>query len=206
MPTAAPPAGGNAARLQNISTRLRAATGDNVVIAGFIISGTSPKKVMVRGRGPSVGLGGALADPTLRLFIGDTSISNDDWRSSQEREITAAGLAPTSPLESAIVATLNPGAYTAIMEGKGNTSGVGLVEVYDLEPAGSASLANISTRGVVQTGDNVMIAGFILGGGTGSGRVVVRARGESLAAAGDRKSSQRSHAPARQQQRNRGPV
>jgi hypothetical protein len=181
----APPTGTpTPARLLNISTRLRVESGDNALIVGFIITGSSPKKVMLRGLGTSLTVAGALADPTLQLNTSGGSIFNDNWRSTQEQEIIASGIAPTSDLEAAIVATLNPGAYTAVLRGKGDTTGVGLVEVYDLDSPASAVLANISTRGVVQSGDNVMIAGFILGGGETGSRVAIRALGQSLQAAG----------------------
>jgi len=178
-PTATPP------RLLNISTRLRVLTDDNVLIGGFIISGTDPKKVILRAIGPSLGNFGVpdpLADPTLELHASDNSVvSNDNWKDTQQTEIAATGLAPTNDLESAIVATLDPGAYTAIVGGVGGGTGVGLVEAYDLDPA-AGSLANISTRGFVNTGDNVMIGGFIVG--SGDATVLVRAIGPSLTAFG----------------------
>ncbi len=161
----------------NISTRLRVERDDNVLIAGFIVTGSAPKKVLIRGLGPSLPVGGALADTVLRLDGG--AVVNDDWRSSQEAEIIATTIPPSSNLESAIVATLNPGAHTAILEGKNGATGVGLVEVYDLEQGSPAQLANISTRGFVQTDDNVMIGGFIVAG-TYPAKVIVRAIGPSL--------------------------
>jgi hypothetical protein len=109
---------------------------------------------------------------------------NDDWKSAQQQAILASGIPPTSELEPAIVATLEPGAYTVTMRGKGNTAGVGLLEVYELDGSASAVLANISTRGIVGSGDNAMIAGFIIGGVQAQGRVVIRALGPSLSAAG----------------------
>ena len=176
------------AQLLNISTRLKVQTGANVGIAGFIITGTASKRVIVRGIGPSLPpiLGGVLADPTLLLFQGGTLLeSNDNWKTrsdgtSQQAEIEATGIPPTNDLESAIVATLAPGAYTAILAGKNGTIGIGLVEMYDLDLASDSKLANISTRGFVQTGDEVMIGGFILGNGTASEKVIVRAIGPSL--------------------------
>jgi uncharacterized repeat protein (TIGR03803 family) len=170
--------------LLNISTRLDAQTGDNVLIGGFIISGTQPKEVIVRAIGPALGgfgVSGALADPVLELHEPDgTVITNDNWKDTQEAAITATNLAPSDELESAIVATLDPGAYTAILTGKDNTTGVALVEAYDLDQTVDSQLANISTRGLVQTGDSVMIGGFILGGGVGNANVLVRALGPSL--------------------------
>lgn len=185
-PTATPAPNPSAApaRLLNISTRMGVETGDNALIAGFIITGATPKKVIVRAISSSLAVDGALADPTLELNSSTTSIFNDDWRTSQEQAIVDSTIPPSSNLESAIVATLEPGAYTAVMRGKGDTTGVGLLEVYDLESSAPAVLANISTRGIVRTGDNVMIAGFILGGGERESRIIVRALGPSLAQAG----------------------
>ena len=175
-------------RLLNISTRLRVETGDNVLIGGFIVSGTQPKKVIVRAIGPSLPLADKLANPTLELRDGSGALlaSNDDWRDGgQEADIIASTVPPSSDLESAVVATLpaNASGYTVIVRGVNNTTGIGLVEIYDLEPTIDSQLANISTRGFVQTGDNVMIGGFILGHG-GDRRVIVRAIGPSLPVAG----------------------
>ena len=174
------------ATLANISTRTRVEAGDNVLIGGFIITGDAPKRVLVRAIGPSLqasGVSGALQDPTLDLVQSGVSIRfNDNWKDSAERaEIEGSKIPPSHDFEAAIVRTLNPGPYTAIMRGKSGTTGVGLVEVYDLDTAANSKLANISTRGVVQSGDNVMIAGTILGGDTGSSRrVLIRALGPSL--------------------------
>jgi hypothetical protein len=175
----------------NLSTRMRIQTGDSVGIGGFIITGTAPKHVLLRAVGPSLGPLGvpdALADPVLELhgpgaFV---TIPNDNWRDDpvQEAAILATGIAPTNNLEAAIDATLNPGAYTAIVSGKNNTSGVALVEVYDLSPAVPARLANISTRAFVGTGNDIVIAGFILGNSSGNDRVVIRALGPSLTGLG----------------------
>jgi uncharacterized repeat protein (TIGR03803 family) len=173
--------------LLNISTRLQVLTGDNVLIGGFIITGTAQKKVIVRGIGPSLGgVGATLQDPVLELHQGNLIIaSNDDWKEHQT-EVEATGVQPTNNFESAIVATLMPGAYTTILSGKNNGSGVGVVEVYDLDPGANAKLGNISTRGFVDTGSNVMIGGLIVSGGAGGGsaRVIVRAIGPSLSAVG----------------------
>ncbi len=177
--------GAGAATLLNISTRLAVEAGDNVLIGGFIISGTEPKNVIVRAIGPALGNFGIpnfLADPTLELNGNGLVVTNDNWKDTQESEIEATGLAPTNDLESAIVATLDPGAYTAIVRGVNDGTGVGLVETYDLDPA-AGSLANISTRGFVNTGDNVMIGGFILGDGDDA-TVLVRAIGPSLTSFG----------------------
>jgi len=130
----------------------------------------------------------ALADPVLELRgpSGFVTVTDDNWRDDpmQEAAIIATGIPPTDNLESAIDATLVPGAYTAVVRGKNNTSGVGLIEVYDLSQAGLAKLANISTRAFVSTADNIVIAGFILGGHSGLDRIVVRGIGPSLTAVG----------------------
>jgi hypothetical protein len=160
-------------------------TGDNVLIGGFIITGTQPKKVIVRAIGPSLSsfFSGALADPTLELRDSSGSLirSNDNWRSDQEPEIIATTIAPSDDLESAIVATLsaNGSAYTAIVRGANDGTGIGVVEAYDLDRTVDSKLANISTRGLVQTGDNVMIGGMIVLGQNPL-RVIVRAIGPSL--------------------------
>ncbi len=168
--------------LANISTRLRVETVDNVLIGGFIITGTQPKRVIIRALGPSLSVAGKLVNPTLELFgPGGLIASNDNWRSAQEAAIIASSVPPTNDLESAIVATLpaNTSSYTAIVRGVSNGTGVGLVEIYDLDRAVDSQLANISTRGLVQTGDNVMIGGIILLGSPPR-RVIVRAIGPSL--------------------------
>jgi uncharacterized protein (DUF1800 family) len=166
----------------NLSTRMVVQTGDNVLIGGFIVYGSGQKKIAVRAMGPSLPLAGKLSDPLVELHdaSGATIASNDNWRSSQETEITNAGLAPGNDLESALIATINPGAYTVVVKGANNATGVGLMEIYDLDPDGSpARLANISTRGNVLTGDNVMIGGFIVRGDVPK-RMLMRARGPSL--------------------------
>jgi hypothetical protein len=170
---------------------MRVQTGDNVGTGGFIITGTAPKHVLIRAIGPSLaqfGVPNVLADPVLELHgpSGFVTTTDDNWRDDpvQEAAIVATGIAPTNDLESAIDATLVPGNYTAIVRGKNNTSGVALVEVYDLSEAGLSKLANISTRAFVETGDNVVIAGFILGGNNGDDVIILRGLGPSLAAAG----------------------
>jgi hypothetical protein len=173
-------------QLLNIATRLRVQTGDNALIGGFIVTGSAPKKVIVRAVGPSLtnlGIAGALADPALELHgpEGFATITNDNWRDTQQAEIQATGLAPGNNLESAIVATLAPGAYTAIVRGQGDGTGVGLVEAYDLQTWADSRLANISTRGRVEGGENVMIGGLIAGPANGAtGQMLVRAIGPSL--------------------------
>lgn len=169
--------------LANISTRIDVETGDNVLIGGFIITGTHPKKVIVRAIGPSLPVAGALVDPTLELRDSSGTLirGNDNWRTDQEAEIIATTIPPTSDLESAVVETLpaNGAGYTTIVRGMNNTTGVGLVEAYDLDRTLDSKLANISTRGLVQTDNNVMIAGTIVLGPL-SQRVLVRAIGPSL--------------------------
>ncbi len=186
----------------NLSTRENVGTVDNVLIGGFITQGNAPMTLVLRGIGPSLtqlGVNGALADPFLELHTTDSSdndvllASNDNWMvnlggGSQEAVIEQTGIAPSDPLESAILAVLNPGSYTAVLSGTNNGTGVGLVEIYNLGTASldvssEAHLANISTRGNVQTGDNVMIGGFINEGAVPI-KVLVRAIGPSLAKLG----------------------
>lgn len=180
-------------RLLNISTRMRVQTDDNRLIAGFIVTGTDPKKVIIRGIGPSLsGFTGILADPVLELHQGNTTLAtNDDWKissngGSQQAEIEATGVPPTNDRESAIVATLNPGNYTAVLGGKNNGTGIGVVEVYDLGPAANSELGNISTRGLVGVNDDAMIGGLIVGGANTDGKatVLIRGIGPSLTSSG----------------------
>jgi hypothetical protein len=175
----------------NVSTRMNVGTGNNVGIGGFIISGTAAKHVIVRGIGPSLTKFGfaatdVLADPTIELHGPGAfgTITNNNWRDSQEAQIKADGLAPTNDLESAIDASLPPGAYTVIVKGNNNGTGIGLFEVYDLDTTAASRLANLSTRAFVGTGGNVVIAGFVLGNNSGNDRVVVRGLGPSLSAFG----------------------
>jgi hypothetical protein len=180
------------ARAVNISTRLQIESGENIAVGGFFIRGDSPKKVALRAMGPSLRSAGfgdsALADPVLQLLGPNDSLidRNDNWRDNpaSAAELEAAGLAPSFDSESAIVATLPPGAYTVAVAGSNDTSGVGMVEVYDLDPANSAQLSNISTRGVVRAGSGVIIAGFILEGETEQATLLIRLLGPSLAASG----------------------
>jgi hypothetical protein len=175
----------------NIATRLRVQTGDNVLIGGFIVTGTEPKKVLARGIGPSLAgfFTGFLEDPTLELFQGNSLLAtNDDWKtrpdgSSQQAEIEATTIPPTNEKESALVRTLPANAgYTAIVRGKNDTTGIGVVEVYDLDTTVDSKLANISTRGLVETGNNVLIGGFIPGNGVT--KVLIRGIGPTLVNAG----------------------
>ena len=177
----APPA----TNITNISARVSVQTGPGVAIGGFIITGTAPKRVILRAIGPSLagfGISNPLADPVLELHGSDGSLitSNDNWKDTQQAEIEATGIPPQSDLESAIISTLDPGNYTAVVSGKNGGTGVGLVEGYDLDQAADSQFANISNRGFVETGTNVMIGGFILGGVGGNASVVVRALGPSL--------------------------
>ena len=179
-------------RLANISTRLNVQTGDNIAAGGFIISGTGTKKLLIRGLGPSLasaGIANVLADPTLELHSGAKNAllaSNDNWADDQQAEVEAIGLSPGGPTESVIIATLSAGAYTVLEQGKGNATGVGLIEIYDLDSGAGPELGNISTRGFVGSGPSVMIAGFIAAssGTGGASEVLIRALGPSLGAAG----------------------
>jgi hypothetical protein len=171
------------ATLANISTRLRVQTADNAMIGGFIITGTAPKTVLVRGIGPSLPLSGALADPFIEVYgpTGAFLATNDNWRDATTRqEIIDSGLAPTNELEPALWGVIDPGAYTVVVRGKNNATGIGLFEVYDLDQTADSRLGNISTRGFVGTGDEVMIGGTIITGGVPA-RVLFRAIGPSLA-------------------------
>jgi Zn-dependent metalloprotease len=175
-------------RLANISTRMRVLTGERVLIGGFLIDGNAPKKVLIRGIGPSLtGVGPTLPNPVLQLKKGSTVVAaNDNWRSNQQAEIQATTIPPPNDLEAAIVTTLQPGEYTAILQDQGGQSGIGIVEVYDLAQSANSRLANISTRGFVDVGDNAMIGGLIVTPGTDAGTapVIVRAIGPTLGAAG----------------------
>ena len=177
-----------AGALANISTRLRVETGDNALIAGFIITGTQNKRVIVRAIGPSLPFADKLENPTLELrnSSGDLLDSNDNWVDSPNKQaILDSTIPPGNDFESAIVANLpaNSASYTAIVRGAGDGTGIGVVETYDLDSSVNSKLANISTRGFVQTGDNVLIAGTIVTGQT-SQRVIIRAIGPSLPIAG----------------------
>lgn len=173
----------------NLATRVFVDTGERVSIAGFIVTGDISKKVFIRGIGPSLaakGVPNPLANPTLALFddAGNPLMTNDDWRQSPDAtEIMNTGIPPDNDLESAIIATLAPGQYTAVLAGQNGGTGNGLVEIYDLEGGTTSTLANLSTRGFVGAGDNVMIGGLIIGSGD-SPIVVVRALGPSLATSG----------------------
>jgi hypothetical protein len=180
----------NPPRFGNISTRAHIGTGENVLIGGFIIQGNAPRKLVIRGIGPSIKvngspLAGTLQDPVLELHdnAGTVISMNNNWGDSpQATEISAAGLAPNDSRESAILMTLNPGTYTAVVRGVSSSTGVGLVEIYDLS-APNSTLVNLSSRGVVGTGDDVLIGGLIVVG-VAPQNVILRAIGPDLAASG----------------------
>ncbi len=183
----------NPVRVVNISTRALVGALDDALIGGFIVAGDTPKLVAVRAIGPSLGgagIGNPLANPALELHDGTGALiaSNDNWQdAANAQDLVDLGLAPTEPNESAILTTIPASstglAYTAVVQGPGGSSGVGLVEVYDLDSGPGASVLNISTRSDVQTGDNVLIGGLIVTG-AGSQQVLVRAIGPSLGSAG----------------------
>jgi hypothetical protein len=183
LPTPTPPPE-PPGRLGNISTRTFTGTGDNVPIGGFIINGSSPKKVILRAMGPTLaffGVPGALDDPTLELHdqTGNVIAFNDDWRNSpNSAEILAARLFPSFEREAVILATLDPGAYTAVLRGKNQLTGVALMEIYDIDPTSNSTLGNISTRGFVGSNDNVMIGGLVVS--DSATKVFVRGIGPSL--------------------------
>ena len=169
--------------LLNVSTRLRTQPGENTLIGGFIIAGNQPKQILLRALGPSLPAVDYLADPVLQLrdASGALLLENNDWNSNRAA-VLATSLPPDGDREAAIVATLAPGSYTATVLGHGDSSGLALVELYDLTPA-TGRLANLSTRGRVDGGDNVMIGGFIVSGDQPT-RVIVRAVGPSLRQSG----------------------
>ena len=179
--------------LANLSTRAFVQTGDNLMIGGLIVEGTQPKRVILRAIGPELhqhGVPNAMADPTLELHNANGALiaSNNNWQttiiggiisSNQVQDIQNSGHAPGDPNESAIIANLAPGSYTAIVRWQNNTMGVALVESYDLSPSVHSILSNISTRSRVETGDDVMIGGFIVQG-TQPKNVIIRAIGREL--------------------------
>jgi hypothetical protein len=175
----------------NNSTRLIVGTGNNVMIGGFILGGTGEKKVLLRGIGPSLAVNGTpvagrLDDTVIELHRADGSLitSNDDWtHSSQKDEIQATGIPPSDDRESAILTSLTPGNYTVVLRGKDGSTGIGLVEAFDLDEAAAPHILNLSTRGNVQTGDNVMIGGIITGGAD-EAHVIFRGLGPSLTSNG----------------------
>ena len=178
-------------RLINIATRGWAGTGDSVMIAGFVISGTQPKKVLITAKGPvlaTAGVPDVLADPNLTLYdsTGKPLQFNENWQSASNASEVAAlgrGMRTDFPQEAALLTTLNPGAYTAIVRGAGTTTGNALVEVFDEDSSSTSKLINIATRGWAGTGDSVMIAGFVISG-TQPKKVLITAKGPVLATAG----------------------
>jgi hypothetical protein len=174
----------SASHLANISTRMKVGTGQNVLIGGFIVKGSQSKTLILRAIGPSLtasGVANVLADPVLEVHdsTGAVIASNDDWQeSAQASQIQQSGLAPTSSAESAILITLSPGNYTAVVSGYGGAQGNGLVEAYEMD-TNSTRLVNISTRGRVGTVAEPMIGGLIVQGGTAK-KVIIRALGPSL--------------------------
>ena len=179
-----------AAFFQNLSARAHVFTGERILIAGLIIEGTENKAVLIRGLGPtlaSFGVPAPLANPTLSLYdhTGALIAANDNWKATQQTQIQATGLAPPNDFEAAILISLPPGAYTAFLQGKAMTTGIGLSEVYDVGPNVNAQPTNLSARAFVGTGGDVLIGGTIIGGNAASlQRVLVRALGPSLASAG----------------------
>ena len=164
-------------------------TGDNVGVGGFIITGSATKHVLIRAIGPSLtSVPDPLSDPTLELHGPESFVTtiNNNWQDDpvQKALIEATGIPPAHNLEAAIEARLMPGAYTAVMRGNNNGIGVGLIEIYDLNPGAGSKLGNISTRAFVSTGDNLVIAGFVLGGSSVPDSVIVRGIGPSLTALG----------------------
>jgi hypothetical protein len=188
--------GPQSARLQNISTRAQVGTADKVLIGGFIITGTESKRIVVRGRGPSLlgfpNITDPLHDPIIELYNSTPGAppiaTNDDWQNppSNGTDVSNTGLAPTHPFESALVRTLAPGNYTVILRDKDTSAArLGLVEVFDVGPASNSQLGNLSSRGFVGTGDNVLIGGVIVGPtNTGNANLLVRSLGPSLGAFG----------------------
>jgi hypothetical protein len=182
-PTPTPtPSNPGAAKLANISTRAVVGTGANVLIGGFIVTGAQSKQVIVRAIGPSLPLAGKLLDPTLELHDASGALIgfNDNWsESATSAAIATSGVAPANANESAILMSLAPGSYTAVLSGANQTTGTAVVEVYDLVGSANSKLANISTRALVQTGDSVLIGGLIVTGQSPAD-VIVRAIGPSL--------------------------
>jgi Tol biopolymer transport system component len=169
---------------ENISTRMEVLTSDRVLIGGFIITGSSgtTKKVLIRGMGPTLGkfgVPGSLSDPLIELHYPNGAVeTNDDWQQAADHDQIPQGFQP-DPKEAALLVDLAPGAYTVIEKGAHGETGIGLTEVYDFGGSSAAALANISTRGFIDTGDNVMIGGFIVTGNEPT-QILVRAIGPSL--------------------------
>jgi hypothetical protein len=178
-----------AGELGNLSTRGRVGTGDDVLIGGIILTGNTPKRVILRAIGGPLNINGTpgagvLQDPILDLHDSSGSVlqANDDWRYGPELELEASTLAPQGDYDSAIVATLDPGNYTAIIHGYAHSTGIALVEVYDPTSGSGSRLAEVSTRGAVRTGDDILIGGFIIL--NSATKVLLRAIGPELTALG----------------------
>lgn len=200
-PTPGPSATPNPAPLRNLSSRAHVMGGNDIAIAGFIINGNGARRIVIRGIGPSLPsyVPNRLGDPVLNLFSSSGSnpiASNDNWKTGQQTEIQATGLAPGNDLDAAMVVDLSPGGYTAQLSGSGGSTGIGLIEIYDLGEVsmagtevadGPSEMANVSTRAIVQTGDNILIGGLIVGPGALT-NVVVDAKGPSLPQAMNRLS------------------
>ena len=171
-------------KLGNISTRLVTGADDKVAIAGFVVQGNQPKKVLVRAQGGEM-FNGYVTNPTLELhgFNGRLIGFNDNWTDSQGPEISGTGLAPSHQQDAALIATLDPRGYTVVVRGNNGETGRVIVEVFDITDGIVSTLANLSTRGQVGAGDDVMIAGVIPLGDLKT-RVVIRALGPSLQTAG----------------------
>jgi PKD repeat protein len=190
-PTPTPPPNARNVEFRNIATRVVVRGGDSTGIAGFILRGNTSKRVIVRGSGPSLKvngepLQGRLSDPIIELHDKDGALValNDNWQDSPDRDaIQASGLAPEDPKEAAIITNIDSGAHTAVLRGANDSTGIGLVDIYDLDASSNSDLANVSTRAFVETSDNLLIGGFIVQGDIAR-RVVVRALGPSLAASG----------------------
>jgi hypothetical protein len=181
--------GVQAGDLGNLSTRGFVGKGEDVLIGGIIVTGTTPKRVVLRAIGGPLNINGTpgagvLQDPVLDLHdsSGNTLQANDDWRYGPELEMEASTLAPNGDYDSALIATLSPGNYTAIVHGYAHGTGIALVEAYDPDPASGSRLAEMSTRGNVRTGDEILIGGFIVS--NGATRVLLRAIGPTLTAFG----------------------
>ena len=180
-------------RLANIATRVDVKGGQNDGIAGFIKRNPATKRVLVRALGPSTGLGGALQDPVVKVFdsTGTQIATNDNWRGPQQAEISASGLAPKNDKEAAVIINLTGATahsnYTAILSGANGGTGIGLVEVYDLDAESFADLGNVATRGLVGTGNNVLIGGLVVKDDSFTAQqqtILVRGIGPSLSASG----------------------
>jgi len=172
--------------LSNMSTRVRVQTGDNVLIGGIVVRGTAPKEVLLRASGPSLPMAGALSDPILELHAssGEVIASNDNWIDAPNRQaIIDTTIAPVNDRDSAILISLSPGEYTAVVRGANGATGIAVVEAYDMDQTANSKLANISTRGLVQTGDDVLIGGLMVPGQHPL-KVIIRAVGPSLPVAG----------------------